>query len=451
MTMSHLIRPRMLAVGVLLTIAGCAEPPSAPVIGAVAARGSSSDPTVSSVLPVDAPQNFTVDLKVTGAGFDRGSAVRLERGGVPATTIVTNKTTFVSSTQLVANVTIQGGADPTLYDVAVTTSTGKRGIGVERFEVEDMLDLGMLAGGAQAEKGYRINNLGHVVGMAWPSDFFWTAETGAEALAPDISIIAHGINDADKVVATTCGTLFDPMAPPCAYYGVLLERVGAGVWTMTRVTGDNGETRHVTNTGQIYGNDPGPTRWTPGGAGFTKEAMPVPPTRPDAKIYFGNNTGQAAGGDVLWSFESNGWVTTLVPAPSGATSPGVSDIADIDAGGNLFVSGSAYVRGYQKPVRWTFRRSGGNWLATKIEVLPLPSKVTSGGAWGINTAGVAVGFALGTAAADPVMWSGAGTIQVLPHPSGKFQSRAQRINNTGQISGYLEYSNGNHAVIWQVP
>lgn len=451
-TMSFPTRAGLLVLAAGLAMAACAsEPPSAPVVGAVAARATSSDPTVKSVVPVDAPQNFTVDLTVTGSGFDKGSKVTLEQDNVPVSTIATNKTTYVSSTQLVANITIAGNANPTLYDVAVTTSTGKRGIGVERFEVVDMLDLGLLADGAQAQKGYRINGLGHVIGMAYPSDFFWAPATGAEALAPGISIIAHGLNDADKVVATTCGTLFDPLAPPCTYYGVLLERTAPGAWSVTRVTGDNGETRHITNAGQIYGNDPGPTRWTPAAGGFTREAMPVPPTRPGAKVYFGNNTGQAAGGDVLWSFEANGVVATLVPAPSGATSPGISDISDVDAGGNLFVVGSAYVRGYQKPVRWTLRRSGGSWQPVKIEVLALPARVTSGGAWGVNTAGEAVGFALGTSAADPVLWSTAGVLQMLPHPSGKFQSRAVRINAARQVTGYLEYSNGNHAVIWQMP
>jgi TolB protein len=74
-------------------------------------------------------------VRVLGSGFDQGSRAEWAIAGVPSTKIVTNSTRFVSSKELVANIRITFDADTVLYDVLVTTSRGKKGIGTEMFKV----------------------------------------------------------------------------------------------------------------------------------------------------------------------------------------------------------------------------------------------------------------------------------------------------------------------------
>lgn len=100
-----------------------------------AGKPSSGDPIVSSTDPTSAPQDTTLDVAVTGSNFDAGSRVDLAIDGVTTDKVRTNTTTFISPKKLIANVTIAPDAVPDRYDVIVTTSRGKRGIGIERFEV----------------------------------------------------------------------------------------------------------------------------------------------------------------------------------------------------------------------------------------------------------------------------------------------------------------------------
>ena len=101
----------------------------------LAAKPSSGDPIVSSTDPSSAPQDTTLDVAVTGSNFDVGSRVDLAIDGVTTEKVRTNSTTFVTPKKLIANITIAPDAVPDRYDVIVMTSKGKRGIGIERFEV----------------------------------------------------------------------------------------------------------------------------------------------------------------------------------------------------------------------------------------------------------------------------------------------------------------------------
>lgn len=94
------------------------------------------DPTVDSTDPSSAPQDTTLAVTVFGSGFDEGSTVEFLLDEESTDRIVTNSTAFVDSKTLVANITIAVDAIPDLYDVEVTTSKGKRGIGIELFEVQ---------------------------------------------------------------------------------------------------------------------------------------------------------------------------------------------------------------------------------------------------------------------------------------------------------------------------
>ena len=93
-------------------------------------------PTVTATDPNVAPQDTTLDVHVLGKGFDHGSKAEFLLNGTPDSRVKTNSTRFVNANELVTNLTIAADAATTLYDVAVTTSTGKKGIGTELFAIE---------------------------------------------------------------------------------------------------------------------------------------------------------------------------------------------------------------------------------------------------------------------------------------------------------------------------
>jgi len=92
-------------------------------------------PKVEDTEPPGAAQETTLDVHVFGSGFDDGSEVTLTLDGDTTETVQTNENTYVSDTELVANVTVDSNAVIDLYDVEVMTTRGKKGIGVDLFQV----------------------------------------------------------------------------------------------------------------------------------------------------------------------------------------------------------------------------------------------------------------------------------------------------------------------------
>jgi len=129
--------PSSLAVAALLA-AACAtvtEEDLTRVSAAKGGPGGGGDPTVDNVDPPNAPQDTTLDVRVQGSNYDRSSTVTLLLHGNPTTKVRTNSTRFRNSGELIANITIDADADTAAYDVLVTASGGKKGIGVEKFTV----------------------------------------------------------------------------------------------------------------------------------------------------------------------------------------------------------------------------------------------------------------------------------------------------------------------------
>jgi hypothetical protein len=91
---------------------------------------------VTGATPSTAPTDTTLNVSISGSGFDRGSVVAFEISGVPDPRLTVNSTKYSSTTALIANVTIAVDAVTTTYDVSVTTSKGKKGIGTELFAVK---------------------------------------------------------------------------------------------------------------------------------------------------------------------------------------------------------------------------------------------------------------------------------------------------------------------------
>jgi len=119
---------------VLLAALACVAPEDQPLEPAFAR--ASTGPTVTATTPDTAVQDTTLDVQVSGSGFDAGSQAEWLLAGSADPRVHTNSTRYVSRSSLVANVTIAKDAVPASYDVAVTTSNGKKGIGTELFVIQ---------------------------------------------------------------------------------------------------------------------------------------------------------------------------------------------------------------------------------------------------------------------------------------------------------------------------
>ena len=127
------------AVTALLAVFACtdADPVAPPEVEVQLAKGGGRDgPKVEAADPSSAPQDITLDVRVIGSGFDEGSTVEFLLDGKSSPKILTNSSTFIDGNHVRANITIAADADVALYDIKVTSSRGKKGIGTEIFGVE---------------------------------------------------------------------------------------------------------------------------------------------------------------------------------------------------------------------------------------------------------------------------------------------------------------------------
>jgi hypothetical protein len=131
------VRWSWIVVAVLAAVAvSCGEQqPTGPTItGALLAKSNGGEPTVDDTDPPGASVGTTLDVRIFGSKFDRGSKASFTIDGVPGK-VNTNSMRFVSRSELVANITIDTQAETTLYDVEVMTAKGKKGVGADLFEV----------------------------------------------------------------------------------------------------------------------------------------------------------------------------------------------------------------------------------------------------------------------------------------------------------------------------
>src|SRR5215211_3281250 len=97
------------ALALATFIAACTEVTSSSNNGAVGLRfgkTSVTGPIVTATVPAQAALDTTVDVQVSGSGFDAGSQADFVLNGVEVQGVKTNFTRFVSSASLIANVTV---------------------------------------------------------------------------------------------------------------------------------------------------------------------------------------------------------------------------------------------------------------------------------------------------------------------------------------------------------
>lgn len=102
--------------------------------GGSGGTGGTTTLAVTSASPTQAPQDTILDVTITGSGFTAGAQATWSLNG-DTTLVHVQSTKVVSSTQLVAHLLVPGTAPVAAYDVEVTLTSGKKGVGAEMFTV----------------------------------------------------------------------------------------------------------------------------------------------------------------------------------------------------------------------------------------------------------------------------------------------------------------------------
>jgi len=150
---------------VLAVTAGCGvdQPTETSPVSTPAFAKAPPTPAVSSTNPSYGHRgDVQLSVHIFGSGFEAGAQAKWSLGA-DSTSVVTNSTTLVSSTELIAVITVANTAPIDLYDVAVTNLSGKKGVGAELFAVTTatVVGSGTLGGDVIVNE---ISDLGHVVG-----------------------------------------------------------------------------------------------------------------------------------------------------------------------------------------------------------------------------------------------------------------------------------------------
>jgi hypothetical protein len=97
------------------------------------------DVIVSQAIPDNAPQGMvSLNVQVKGSGFKKGAVAKWLVTGSETDTggVTVNSTTYVSPTELRANITVAADAQTEKkYDIKVTLTSGRTGKGIELFKV----------------------------------------------------------------------------------------------------------------------------------------------------------------------------------------------------------------------------------------------------------------------------------------------------------------------------
>ena len=339
---------RAAAIAALALTAACgSQDITSPTHGAPAfAKGGGTGPTVRSTSPSGTAPGTTLDVRIFGSGFDNGTQATFAIDSVPTPGVVTNRTTFISSSELVANITVSDAADLTTYDVIATTTGGKKGIGTELFLVSYRLtDLGGHAT-ARGTMATDVNTAGVVVGYAGlgssPNESHamrWRVTGIGQAVAEDLHSLlrpafrthAYEINEAGDIVgfrqldANTSNTRPFLLSST----GVLTElRSSCGSKETIRQAHAYG----ISENGAIMGTEVEsgvyPIYWAPGAICAERLPVPGPGSEPraisaDGMVIVGTITEGSISNPVRWNrrTDGSGWDVTVLPKLSDHVNP----------------------------------------------------------------------------------------------------------------------------------
>jgi hypothetical protein len=354
-----IVRPRsrfagqhLFAAMVALLLAACVgdsvtlpvAPGHAPAFGKVP---STSGPTVTSTLPRSGDKGRTLDVHVYGSGFANGATATWALHGVAdPSKVKTNSTTFVSSTELIANVTIAPDATIDYWDVQVAAALCcKTGVGSELFEITSAMPVG---GGS----ALGVNDAGDIVGVNTGAYVVSGADLSFSNLGPRK---ATAISQDGLVVVGGIDASSGSPAP-----GVWTRAAGAR-WPLagTRLPDPVGMT---SSSGLAYAVAAIPA------AGVTLIAATL--NLPSTPVY--------------WESADGTWTSPArrLPLPAAYASSPQNVPKAIAATGDIAGNVQEQARGNLVPVLW--RRVAGSYV---VDILPLPSGWTGGQVNGISPDG----------------------------------------------------------------
>ena len=447
---------RLLILG-LLAFSACRDTaPLAPSpSGAALARsaGGGKGPTVTATNPDSATVETTLNVHVLGSGYDVGSRANWALKGVVNDKVVTHSTQFVSSTELVANITIARDAPLASYDVIVTTSSGKGGIGTELFVITAKATaLPTLGSGASATG---INDGGTIIGVSADAagvwrPVKWTFQGGGWTVAQlpgGFSGSALGINASGDIVGrngagATQRALIWPAGGSPVVLGCpsdLAPDVAEAINTGGAIAGYRGADDGGLQVAAV---------WRPGhcreelpalAAGKNAEARGID----DAGIVSGHAY-DAAGTEwaVRWTFNGISWnppekLKDGVWAGAWATNgPG-----DIAGGVCVGVFPGCPAHAFLWPYPGTLVSKDLGTLGGRVSAAFALSKNEVVG-WSYTSQNISV---------HAFIWSATTGMRDLGPLKFDNHSEAHGVNNSRQVIGFSSGKSGQHAVVWIVP
>jgi len=307
-----------------------------------------------------------VSVHVIGSGFASGAKAQWSVG-TDTTSVTTNSTTLLSSTELVVIITVSGTAPLALYDVSVTNRDGKKGVGAELFAVttatlvgpgtiggdvvvNEISDSGNVVGyfdaaGPFVTEGNTIISLGST-GQAWGvspkgdvvvgrdnAPVAWVRQSSGSYVKETLPALLSVGGGAMHAAAGLNGTLvaggYQPTPGPKnsqGYEPVAWTRTGS-TWSAPTVytrSGNNGTGWGMSGSGKMMGKSALADGTSPWGvwdspSTFVQLTAPYLQTMNQAAtIVVGVLPG---GGPALWyrNVTTGQWNPTAVPLPTGQT------------------------------------------------------------------------------------------------------------------------------------
>jgi probable HAF family extracellular repeat protein len=424
-------------------LAGCAGEATSPGESALrpSAAASGAGPAVKSAVPDSAPRNTRLTVRVLGSGFDPGSRAVWALNGDTAfatTKILTNTTTYVSSTELQADITIAADAPLDRYDLVVVTTRGKKGIGIELFTVTyERVDLGTLGGASSVAQS--INDAGQIAGVSQTIAGDFHVFVWANGIMQDLG---PGQVSAINALGAVTGYITNR--------AVVWSPKSGGGYNPPTVLGTLGGTssagRSINDQGQVTGESTIPS-------GASHAFLSTGGVLTDIHTVTGGNT-------FPWGMNNLGhvvgqWNTATTQSFLWTPATGMRILPTLGGAGGvaLDVNDNGQVVGWSEPAPGQQYEAYiyENGITRRLGTLGAPGSVATA----INRFGQAAGRAsVGSrrrTVQHAVYWTAAGGIQDLGLPKGSTFGAAWDINALGSIVGEVQLSSGaERATLWRL-